>query len=201
MFDLGLLFVFCFFVVVVVRVGGVVVQEGSIARGRVVKELVYSFDVMPTLLAIAGANTASSDSDSVAAIEAQSLIPFLTTPPPPTTRATARTALVSGREFVFSAYMEKMRMIRDKRFKLIEYYISKTTHVTQLFDMVHDPLEMTNLLHSKQQQQQQQQRYGDDAGDVVDVVQVLNRLRRLLKSEEMRLRSPIHRHKQIMQII
>jgi len=48
------------------------------------------------------------------------------------------------RDTVFAAYREWQRMVKDDRFKLIEYVVNGR-RTTQLFDLKNDPLEMDNL--------------------------------------------------------
>jgi len=51
------------------------------------------------------------------------------------------------RETLFAAYCEYQRMVKDRRFKLIEYVIDWFHVETQLFDLEADPWEQTNLAH------------------------------------------------------
>lgn len=50
----------------------------------------------------------------------------------------------NGRNEVYAVYGDKVRAIKDDRYKLIEYRFQKTS-VTQLFDLERDPLETYNL--------------------------------------------------------
>jgi arylsulfatase A-like enzyme len=50
----------------------------------------------------------------------------------------------SLREEIYAAYADKIRTIKNSRYKLIEYRFQKV-NVTQLFDLVADPLETFNL--------------------------------------------------------
>jgi len=45
---------------------------------------------------------------------------------------------------LFAAYRDWQRMVRDKRWKLIEYVVGDQHH-TQLFDLSNDPDELNNL--------------------------------------------------------
>jgi arylsulfatase A-like enzyme len=48
------------------------------------------------------------------------------------------------RNYLFAAYRDWQRMVRDKRWKLIEYVVGEQHH-TQLFDLSKDPDELENL--------------------------------------------------------
>jgi arylsulfatase A-like enzyme len=47
-------------------------------------------------------------------------------------------------EFIVTTYKSYQRAIRDKRYKLIKYHVNDIRH-TQLFDLVNDPFEISNL--------------------------------------------------------
>jgi arylsulfatase A-like enzyme len=49
-----------------------------------------------------------------------------------------------GRRFLYHAYRDVQRAVRDGRFKLIEYVTGTERH-TQLFDLAADPAERVNL--------------------------------------------------------
>ncbi|MHC4562976.1 MAG: sulfatase-like hydrolase/transferase [Planctomycetota bacterium] len=49
------------------------------------------------------------------------------------------------RETLFAAYMGLHRMVKDRRYKLIEYVLDGRHTRTQLFDLHNDPWELTNL--------------------------------------------------------
>lgn len=87
--------------------------------------LVYLFDLFPTICELAGATTPE-------AVEGRSFVPVLANP---------KLAL---RDYVFGAYKDCQRMIRDRRFKLLQYNASGVRN-TQLFDLAHDPDEIDNL--------------------------------------------------------
>lgn len=87
--------------------------------------LVYLFDLFPTICDLAGATTPE-------VVEGRSLVPILHNPEG------------SVREYLFGAYKDCQRMIRDRRWKLIEYNASGVRN-TQLFDLAHDPDEVHNL--------------------------------------------------------
>jgi arylsulfatase A-like enzyme len=50
----------------------------------------------------------------------------------------------TGREYLFAAYRDQQRMVRDRRWKLIEYQVGGKHH-RQLFDLLEDPDELVNL--------------------------------------------------------
>lgn len=92
--------------------------------------LVYLFDLFPTICELAGAKTPD-------VVEGISLLP-----------------IVKGRrerlrETLFGAYRESQRMIRDARWKLLEYRAGESRH-TQLFDLSNDPDELRNLAEDPQ---------------------------------------------------
>ncbi|MBS0202155.1 MAG: sulfatase-like hydrolase/transferase [Planctomycetes bacterium] len=87
--------------------------------------LVYLYDLFPTLCSYAGLAIPEK-------VEGQNLLPVI--------RGEQRQV----REVVFGAYRDCQRMIRDERWKLIEYRAADGRH-TQLFDLHSDPDELTNL--------------------------------------------------------
>jgi arylsulfatase A-like enzyme len=96
----------------------------GIARGECLA-LVYLFDLFPTLCALCGL-------EPPADLEGRSLAPLLQQP-------------AEGlREWLFAAYGDCQRMVRDERWKLIAYRVGTERH-TQLFDLQRDPEELTNL--------------------------------------------------------
>ena len=52
------------------------------------------------------------------------------------------------RPYLFAAYRDWQRMVRDNRWKLIEYLVGDQHH-TQLFDLSTDPDELNNLSEEK----------------------------------------------------
>jgi arylsulfatase A-like enzyme len=87
--------------------------------------LVYLYDLFPTICELAGAKTPS-------VVEGRSLLPVVA----------GRQAGV--RDWLFGAYRDCQRMMRDERWKLIEYNAGGTRN-TQLFDLRNDPDELHNL--------------------------------------------------------
>jgi arylsulfatase A-like enzyme len=87
--------------------------------------LVYLFDLFPTICQLGHA-------DIPAEVEGQSLVPFWTD------------AKAHGRPWLFGAYRDCQRMIRDARWKLLEYSAAGVRN-TQLFDLQSDPDELHNL--------------------------------------------------------
>lgn len=94
--------------------------------------LVYLFDLFPTLCDLAGLQTPRE-------VEGKSLAPILQ----------GRQAKV--RDWLLGAYRGVQRMIRDDRWKLIEYN-AKGVRNTQLFDLANDPDEISNLANDARYQ-------------------------------------------------
>ena len=87
--------------------------------------LVYLFDLFPTICDFAGAKIP-------AMVEGKSLVPVINGQQP------------KVRDWLFAAYRDGQRMVRDERWKLIKYRAAGLRHV-QLFDLKHDPEELHNL--------------------------------------------------------
>lgn len=87
--------------------------------------LVYLFDLFPTLCEMGGA-------EIPAVVEGHSLMPII------------HSKKVKVRDWLFCAYRDCQRMVRDDRWKLIEYE-TKGIRNTQLFDLAADPDETHNL--------------------------------------------------------
>jgi arylsulfatase A-like enzyme len=87
--------------------------------------LTYLFDLFPTICEFAGAKVPLS-------VEGRSLV------------ANINNSQLPGRPFILGAYRDCQRMIRDARWKLIEYDAAGVRH-TQLFDLVGDSGELHNL--------------------------------------------------------
>jgi arylsulfatase A-like enzyme len=101
-----------------------VIAGPGIPRGKS-DALVYLFDLFPTICDFAGARVPD-------VVEGRSLVPVLSNPQ------------LALREYLFGAYKDCQRMIRDGRFKLLQYNASGVRN-TQLFDLAHDPDEINNL--------------------------------------------------------
>ena len=86
---------------------------------------VYLLDIFPTLCALIGVDTPGS-------VEGASLVSAM------------EDGDVQVRETLFAAYRGFQRMVKDERFKLIEYAVHGR-RTTQLFDLETDPLELHNL--------------------------------------------------------
>ena len=97
----------------------------GIPEGERRDDYVYLLDIYPTLCDLLG--IASPDS-----AEGQSL------------KGVMDDANAQVRETLFTAYCEYQRMVKDDRFKLIEYVVDGR-RTTQLYDLQNDPLEMNNL--------------------------------------------------------
>ena len=87
--------------------------------------LVYLYDLFPTICEYAQAPIP-------AIAEGKSLAPIV------------RGETNEVRPYLFAAYRDWQRMVRDKRWKLIEYVVGDQHH-TQLFDLSKDPDELDNL--------------------------------------------------------
>ncbi len=85
--------------------------------------LTYLYDIFPTLCGLAGV-------DLPALVEGRNLAPIW------------RRESAGVRDTLFLTYEDKMRAVRDKRFKLIRY--PRIDH-TQLFDLAEDPHELHDL--------------------------------------------------------
>lgn len=96
--------------------------------------LVYLFDLFPTICDLAGAATPE-------VIEGRSLLPIV------------MGQKASVRDTLFCAYRDCQRMVRDERWKLIEYNAAGVRN-TQLFDLAHDPDELHNLAADPQSRDQ-----------------------------------------------
>lgn len=92
--------------------------------------LVYLFDLFPTICELAGAKPPAT-------VEGKSLLPIVD----------GRQTKV--RDWLFCAYRECQRMVRDQRWKLIQYRAAGGNN-TQLFDLAHDPDELKNLAQVEQ---------------------------------------------------
>ena len=96
----------------------------GIPRGKSAA-LVYLFDLFPTICELAGINPP-------AVVEGKSLLPIIDGREP------------KVRDWLFCAYRDCQRMVRDERWKLIQYRTAGDNH-TQLFDLGRDPDELENL--------------------------------------------------------
>jgi len=101
-----------------------IVAGPGVSSGRSAA-LVYLFDLLPTLCTAARLPIP-------AACEGASLWPIL------------RGEKKQVRATLFAAYRNCQRMIRDERWKLLEYRVGGVA-TTQLFDLEHDPAELHNL--------------------------------------------------------
>jgi len=87
--------------------------------------LVYLYDLFPTICDLAGTETPS-------VVEGRSLLPVV------------MGGQTRVRDWLFGAYKNCQRMVRDERWKLIEYNVGGARN-TQLFDLQNDPDEVRNL--------------------------------------------------------
>ncbi len=87
--------------------------------------LVYLYDLFPTICEFGGAKVPEI-------VEGKSLLPII------------EGKKTKVRDYLFGAYRDCQRMIRDERWKLIKYNASGVKNV-QLFDLKNDPDELNNL--------------------------------------------------------
>lgn len=97
----------------------------GIPRGIRRNAYAYLLDIFPTLCDLIGLDTPDS-------VEGKSLAPALAD------------SCASPRDTLFGAYRQWQRMVKDERFKLIEYVVGGR-RTTQLFDLAQDPWECHNL--------------------------------------------------------
>jgi len=102
-----------------------IVRGPGVRPGTRSEALVYSWDLFPTLCALAGINTPAD-------IDARSFMQVL------------KGEEVAHRTEVGALYRDCQRMIKDERWKLIEYAVGGVRH-SQLFDLAGDPWEKNNL--------------------------------------------------------
>jgi len=102
----------------------------GIPKGEDREQLCYVYDIHPTLLDLAGLKIPDT-------VQFKSL------------QALVENAKAPHREYLYFAFMDWQRSIRDERYKLIEYCVGDARH-TQLFDLTKDPYEETNLAEISQ---------------------------------------------------
>jgi arylsulfatase A-like enzyme len=95
------------------------------------RALTYLYDLYPTLASLCGV-------DPPQGLEGRDLSPVL------------HGATSGVRDTLFTAYEDKMRAVRDARYKLIRY---PRIGFTQLFDLQDDPHEIENLADSEAQRE------------------------------------------------
>lgn len=126
----------------------------EIHRGERRDALCYLLDIFPTLCDLAGLPVPES-------VEGRSLLPVLD-------NSAARV-----RDHLPLAYGRVQRGVRDERYKLIEYVVDGKRH-TQLFDLEHDPYELSSIAGSKETAEVERRLRGqlrewrDELGDPAD---------------------------------
>lgn len=103
-----------------------IIKGKGITPGRVAKGMFYINSVFPTTAELAGIHIPSS-------VDAPSIVPLITG---------EKEAMF---DHITGSYRHFQRMIRNDRFKLIYYPMTK---ITQLFDLKNDPDELTNLANN-----------------------------------------------------
>jgi len=91
----------------------------GISAGQTSDAIVYLLDIFPTLCSL-------TDTPVPASVEGKNL-------------------LGDSRDALYLAYNDKHRGVRTRQHKLIEYVVNGSHQMTQVFDMVADPLETRNL--------------------------------------------------------
>ncbi|MDP6490419.1 MAG: sulfatase-like hydrolase/transferase [Kiritimatiellia bacterium] len=97
----------------------------GIPEGHKTDAYAYLFDIFPTLCGLTGTPVPES-------VEGKDLIPCMESDAP-------------LRDTLYFAYTGCQRAVKDHRHKLIEYAVEGRDRQTQLFDLVNDPWELTNL--------------------------------------------------------
>lgn len=112
-----------------IRVPSIFAGPG-VPEGKTVDALTYLYDMFPTVCELT--DVACPDT-----VEGSSLVPLM------------NGSAERVRETVFAAYRDIQRTVSDGRWKLIRYYVSEETGAgtnrIQLFDLVNDPGETTDL--------------------------------------------------------
>lgn len=115
-----------------------ILKGPNIPQGKQHSELVYSYDIHPTLLQLCGLDTPAS-------IEAESFYSAL------------QGEAFEARETVYTNYCERQATVTDGNYKLIQYYTPTADGLNlkpaeqQLFDLQVDPYETTNLAQAPDQ--------------------------------------------------
>ncbi len=97
----------------------------GIPEGNQTDAYAYLFDIFPALCGLTGTPVPES-------VEGKDLIPCMERGKP-------------LRDTLYFAYTDCQRAVKDRNFKLIEYAVEELDRQTQLFDLVNDPWELTNL--------------------------------------------------------
>jgi len=97
----------------------------GVPEGRKTDAYAYLFDIFPTLCGLTGTPVPAS-------VDGRDL-------------AGAMKGEEQVRDTMYFAYTEYQRAVKDRNYKLIEYAVEGRDRQTQLFDLVNDPWEMTNL--------------------------------------------------------
>lgn len=98
----------------------------GIPEGLQTDAYAYLFDIFPTLCGLTGTPVPAS-------VEGKDLA------------ACMRDDGAKHRDTLYFAYTDCQRAVKDRQYKLIEYAVEGRDRQTQLFDLINDPWEMTNL--------------------------------------------------------
>lgn len=109
-----------------------IISGPSIPRNELRDQYIYLLDIFPTICDYAGIRTP----DSVEGISFRKVI---------------ESDSESIRDCIFAAYSDKVRTIKNKKYKLIKYKYQDLRKI-QLFDLENDPWEMNDLAHEKDMQ-------------------------------------------------
>ena len=103
----------------------------GIGEGERRDQLVYLYDIFPTLCELTGV-------DQPRSVEGKSLVDAIDDPQE------------EVRDSLYFAYTDKQRAVRSRGYKLIEYVVDGQHNMTQLFDLKEDPWELDNLADDPQ---------------------------------------------------
>ncbi len=98
----------------------------GIPKGERRTAYAYLFDIFSTLCELVGVERPAS-------VEGTSLVPAFADP------------AWGPRDILYFAYTDTQRAVKDRRFKLVEHVVGGKRTMTQLFDLLDDPWELTNL--------------------------------------------------------
>jgi arylsulfatase A-like enzyme len=110
-----------------------VISGPGIPKGETRDKYIYLLDIFPTICDFVGADIPRS-------VEGKSFKPIVDSNENET------------REYIFAAYSDKARSVKNRKYKLIQYKYQDIRKV-QFFDLQADPWEMNDLSHDPSMQQ------------------------------------------------